>query len=855
MWISENDKEVECFHPVCAQALTLALDELGMDNYEVQHHRYVGSLEMDLVVANKTTDKIFCVVEVKRTIGAVFSTRYQYQAMSYVQSLCEAEKETNYYILTNLECSCLFKYSASRPAVYNQILEPGVLFNYRFTDVPECDFREALKNQYKDLLLKIVNGYNQYVLSFSEFAAKVQEAMPNIIQWNTSLAFLFYEYIRGSFQSFNRDEFRNISFFRNSILAICLEASKVNFKGIFGLPQNEYNSRFSPSGKLLSELYSLGANYKDADAICNIMHSVVSQGHEHEGEVATDIELAQVLMELVHIFCPKLDQNDLIGDPAAGSGTLLSAATKAYQGIHPSQLVANDINRNLLQLLTLRLGLTFPKTITKDDFPVVQVSDIAQLDPSFFKHIKVLVLNPPYLAATAEDCIARKRSLCGRIRSITGHDSVTNLGQASLECPFIELVTAYASPGTVIACIIPNTHLTGQGPSDVAFRSFLLSSFGLTLIFTYPLSELFERVAQNTSIIIGIKDSNPKTVSCVKSIRLISEINPELLSEIKQIPDDTRDFVEVADGIIGCLKSTTELEKENVNGWNFLNPVILEGMRFLDSHVMNSSLIVPISNTIFSDFRRGCVGNQGASDLLFISTLSEFYNAIQSRIVNNVAAGMRNSDYPSFLVGKGDRLFFDTSALSDSDLIPILNLFLQDHVRARGRQRRDTKSTNDYIQILRAEQNHFVPANSVLLPRASRRTGSAYLCTERTFISTNFMAVPTSTPIEAKIIASWMCSIFYQIELETVSKNNNGMRKVEKVNIDKTHIPDINALTAEETESIIETPIPSFLDLREPSIREIDKVWAKILTKKDNNDDLLNEAVLILVLLSKNRES
>ena len=855
MWISENDKEVECFHPVCAQALTRALEELGMDRYEVQHHRYVGSLEMDLVVANKTTNKIFCVIEVKRTIAAVYSSRYQYQAMSYVQALRDTEKETNYYILTNLECSCLFKYSASRPAVYNQILEPGVLFNYKFEDVSEAEFKEALKDQYKDLLLKIVNGYNQYVLSFSDFAASVHDAMPDINKWNTSLAFLFYEYIRGSFQSISRSDFRNISFFRNSILAICIEASKVNFKGIFGLPVNEYNSRFSPSGRLLSELYSLGANYKDADAICNIMHSVISQGHEHEGEVATDTELAQVLMALVHVFCPTLNQNDQIGDPAAGSGTLLSAATRIYRDINPSQLVANDINRNLLQLLTLRLGLTFPETITKDNFPIVQVSDIAQLPPSFFEHIKVLVLNPPYLAATAESCINRKRRLVDRIKAITGNESVTNLGQASLECPFIELVTAYAYPGTVIACIIPNTHLTGQGSSDIAFRSFLLSSFGLKLIFTYPLSALFEGVSQNTSIIIGVKGTTPETVSCVKSIRLISELNPEFLSDINQIPNNTDEFIEITDGILGCSKNTDDLRRENANGWNFLNPVILEGMRFIDSHVTKSSVIVPITHTNYRDFRRGCVGNSGASDLLFVSTLSEFYNAVQSRIVNNLAAGMRNSDYPSFLVGKGDKLFFDSTSLSDKDLKPILEEFRLNYVRVGGRQRRDTKSTNDYIRILRAEQNHFVPANSVLLPRASRRTGSAYVCTERTFISTNFMAVPTSTKREATIIASWMCSIFYQIELETVSKNNNGMRKVERVNIDKTHIPDINSLTEEEVGRIMTTPIQTFLDIREPRIREIDRVWARILTKEDNNEDMLNEAVLQLVLLSSNREN
>ena len=104
MWIKNTDKEVECFHPVCKEALEGALKQLNLDkDYEVQHHRYVGTIEMDLVIASKETNKILCVVEVKRTIAAVNSTRYQYQAMSYVQSLRDNELESRYYLLTNLE--------------------------------------------------------------------------------------------------------------------------------------------------------------------------------------------------------------------------------------------------------------------------------------------------------------------------------------------------------------------------------------------------------------------------------------------------------------------------------------------------------------------------------------------------------------------------------------------------------------------------------------------------------------------------------------------------------------------------------------------------------------------------------
>lgn len=86
MWISYSDSEVKVFHPLCEVALKTALKELKLDKeYEVIHHQYTGSLEMDFVIQHVTTGKYICVIEVKRTPSDVHSTRYQFQAMSYVQ--------------------------------------------------------------------------------------------------------------------------------------------------------------------------------------------------------------------------------------------------------------------------------------------------------------------------------------------------------------------------------------------------------------------------------------------------------------------------------------------------------------------------------------------------------------------------------------------------------------------------------------------------------------------------------------------------------------------------------------------------------------------------------------------------
>ena len=121
-----SDSEVNVFHPICQNALDRALSNLGLNNqYRAVHHQTTGSLEMDFVIENTTTGKYFCVIEVKRTPSAVNSTRYQFQAMSYVQNNAGLT-EKPFYILTNLEVAYSFRYDSLRPKPFLQILEPGL---------------------------------------------------------------------------------------------------------------------------------------------------------------------------------------------------------------------------------------------------------------------------------------------------------------------------------------------------------------------------------------------------------------------------------------------------------------------------------------------------------------------------------------------------------------------------------------------------------------------------------------------------------------------------------------------------------------------------------------------------------
>lgn len=855
-WLSETDMEVASFHPVCARALQEALVMLGLDsNYQIEHHRYVGSLEMDLVISNKVTRKILCVIEVKRTIPAVYSSRYQYQAMNYVQSLRDAEKETNYYILTNLECSCLFLYTTQRQNVYDQLIQPGYVFTHRFEDVDETTFRADLAIHYRDLLQRVLNQDSNYLLSFSNFATIVRETMPSLLTWNSSLAFMFYEYIRGSFSEIGRNELFDIKQFRNDIFAICREASRINFKGIFGFDNEEYDSNYKPIDMVLGDLYKLGQNYKDAELICNVMHQVISTGHTHEGEVPTDIELAQTLLSLVKTFVPSIPDGQNITDPAAGSGTLLSAAALAYPTLAPSQIQANDINEKLLQLLSLRMGLCFASVISKNNSPKICTNDISDLDKSFFDNTRVIVLNPPYFSAVAEGCTDKKNKLASRIRRLTGHASKTNIGQAPLECPFIELITNLVQPGTIVACIIPNTHLSALGSQDVEFRKFLLNDFGLSMIFNYPQTNLFDDVVQNTSIFIGQAHQPQEYVKFIQSHSFVSEIVQDTIPEAVARLEESASPLELVDGLVGCLVPKSILSHKAADGWMFLDPVIGNVHSYVNEHIINNTnLFRNISRAGYGDMSRGRVGNSGGSDLLYLTTKQGLLDECPGEVKNALKPGLRNSDYASYIVGKGDQQFFDVRGLERDVVEGVISTYLTKYETTQ-KQAKKSKTVDEWYAILKKEARHFVPVNSVLVPRGTRRLASTYITTEPTYLSTNLVCIVTANYNEARILSSWMSSIFYQLQLEIYCKNQGGMRKLEIENILKTYVPKVSLMSQNDIQLILNTEVSDFYDLQRPGIREIDRVWAKVMIQNDDTETLLDNALRYLTILAKNRES
>lgn len=845
--IAYSDSEVGIYHPICEDALNLALKNAGLDStYRAVHHRMTGSLEMDFVIENITTGKYLCVVEVKRTPAAVNSTRYQFQAMSYVQSN-SGITEKPFYILTNLEVAYSYRYDPSRPGAYQQVLQPGLEMLTSFSIDDESAVTNKMAAYFERKIKDFVADVYKYQLNLAEFVVHMEPLLGNSITWKTHLAVLLYEYIRGSFTHLHRTDLRDIRLFRNNVQQICNEASRVDFKGIFDYTVTTHLPTLSVPNNELIELYELGDQNVSGDSISDVLHSIVSAGHEHEGEVATDVELARLVASLAKAEVGVLNATDIVCDPAAGSGNLVSSAIEVM-GLLPPQIWANDINPWLLELLSLRLGLDFASSIGPGNSPLVSNEDITTMTRAKFGGVKVVLMNPPYVAGI--NCVTRKRAFFRAIKQITGINAMTDIGQMPLEAVFLELVTELVAPGTVVSCVFPSNFLTARGDEARITRELVLSKFGLKTIFIYPGDEIFENVTKSTCVIVGRTKTPCTDVNVFCSYSKVTDIDIHQF-EASVCGTISPTFANVMPGVQAAAIPVTKLRSDLSEGWRYLNQEKQEALQFIDTYFAYSSRFDLIEN-LNIPMKRGTAGNAGGSDLLFLC--DELYNKF-SPLGLKTAPAMRNSKYEHFVVGQGDSRFLDKNINAPG----LVNNAISDFIilassTSAGKQPKKAKTIAEWDSIVTRESNKSFSANSVLIPRAIRTAGSVYWADRRTFVSTNFLVCTFPSSQEAMLASTWMTTVFYQLMCEISSKNDEGMRKMEVADIMNTYIPDLTTVSSRTSSRLSAiTGSLDFINLHNPVIRDVDRIWAEELFGA-SAVDVLNEAHRLLVYLANIRD-
>lgn len=847
MWISYSDSEVNKFHPICQKALENALAQIGKkDEYAVLHHQHTGSLEMDFAIQNKNTGKYLCVVEVKRTPSDVQSARYQFQAMSYVQ-MNSGINEQPFYILTNLETAYAFRYDVSRPKSFQQMISPGLSKIGKFNECSENDFIGKLSDYFKIMLSNFIENKYDYLVTLDQFANIVENVKDQPKQWKTNLAYLLYEYIRGSFSFIHRNDLHNIRLFNKNISQICAEASKVNFKNIFNYSQDTFDNNIDVENAVISNLYKFGKQNVSGDSIASLLHQIVSNGHEHEGEVPTDLELARFVSVLAKYISGKIPEGKYLCDPAAGSGNLLSAAIEIFN-LPANQIIANDINPKLLELLSLRLGLNFASTISLSNSPSISNYNIADLDEEYFKNIDVVVLNPPFVAGIY--CTLRKNKLINKIKMLKNGNCLTSVGQMPLEAVFVELLTVLLQKGTTIACVFPKTHLIGRGIESQIIRKLLLEQFGLRIIFNYPGEQIFNNVTTDTCVLVGEIGKKADEISIIESYDNIPDIDIERFSQvISQYSSD--EFIEIMPGIMAKNLTYMEMYSSIEDGWRETNNEKIESIKFINSYFTDKNRFEKFTK-YENCIKRGRTANKGGSNLMFYDTKSDLYkNLMHKHIKFNL--GMRNSDIIlDFEPIVGDSMFLNSQINKEEDINQIIEKYM-DSFSTKDKQKKKEKSFAEWKDLLKKESKYSFNGYLILIPRAIREVSKIHLFHDEIFVSTNFFVCSINDYNQALILASWMTTIFFQLMCEIHSKEYNGMRKMEDKDFMATYLPNIDNIPDEFLQKLlsIKNSIKP-LNLKNPIIRDIDIFWANLIFGQEAQN-ILEEAQTLLSYLANKR--
>ncbi len=843
--IKYSDSEVKKFHPLCEDALNKALVSFGKSiDYEVLHHQYTGSLEMDYVIRNKTTLKYFCVVEVKRTPNDVQSTRYQFQAQSYVQ-MNASQNERPYFIITNLEKLISFRYDTSKPRVYQQMLKPGLEHICDFKSDDNADIVDKLATAFERILGDFFSDNYAYSTTLEQFISYMDSTRIDDKKWKSSMAILMYEYIRGVFSAIRRPEIRyDVRKFHDDVEQICIEANRVDFDGIFKYDASSFLPRLSVASTLLNDIYSFGNVNISGDSVADALHNKLSENKHHDGEVATDSELALLTSTLAKLSAKNLTENSKICDPAAGSGNLICSAIPSFN-VSASTLKANDVNKKLVELLSLRLGLSFPLSINKSDSPLVSSQNIVDLPEEYFDDVDVVLLNPPFVAGI--NCVDRKKPLYQRIRELKGSDPITLTGQMNLGAVFLETICHLVKPRTTIACIFPKAHLTARGDEAVILRKMLLGLFGLHTIFNYPAEDLFDAVTEETCIFVGRTKEKSEFIRVYSSDEKVSNIDLHLLETYNK-PLSTLDFQNIIPGVEGRSFTWDELSNDADNGWRMVCSEMTVSIDFVSHHILSNPKLVLVDETT-DNSKRGNVGGSGGSDLLFFDSIPKLFAKYTSV---PLGAGLRNAGVDSFELTDGDSKFLDFNVISETIAHKIITDYNPLQKEASG-QKRNSKSVAEWYKIAKRNGKVVFSPNSVLVPTKLRKTGRVHVTRVPMHISTNFAVFTYDTVDAANIVGSYMTTLLYQLECEVQSKDHAGLRKSEIKDIKTTHAPLISALSEKEIRRInSELPNVEFLDLNNPRIRTIDRIWAEILYG-DDADNILAEAEQLLRFLANRR--
>ena len=857
LWYGSD--EVKEFHPVIKLLINEILINNDLNNkYQVKHHsgEHTSGIP-DFVMIQKNTSDYILVIEVKKTPSDVLSKESGKQAMDYAKEL-RLRWKTNcpvYFCVTNIEYTqlyCLRDGNTSligclqegSPFIAGDLSEARTYLKFKdiFSNIIKMiDSRTAPK--YSSYLDTISESFNYSFYTIATILDVNLQRISNYIDANELqrqnilyelLRFCFYYYIKDFYDLNNSKLKSNFESFNISLSTTSeglieatnkkfSKAKEIDFVDI--LSDNEYK-RSILSDKILndSNLLEIFINYirtlennslegirKNSDVL-NYISLITSQIYDKEqmhkqGKIMSDEILSTLLAQLTID-----DPNSKILDPCSGDGNLLLASYNYLKEIDPNknhnqlldQLYGIEIDPNLIQLAAFKIiskNLNEINNQTKTHFIKNDLFNL-KLEQKYDS----IVMNPPFLRNEDVNIDIKERYLKNIELEISGASFIRDVKQPNLYFYFIEKCIQLLRDDGRASIILMSKFLNNKDGEHL--KKFLLPYVKLVLM--YP-ADFFDGFSVTTCIVVlDKKDNSDLDISFLR----VKEV--DLLSDINKI----KDMLENSSNIDNESFSLAKKRRKNLDPSSNWRLFFIDPMNKYEQ-LRNLEILTPLNN-YFDSIGRGKAENSGGSKMIYINSS----NNPLIDIVDNIEQEYIGYGLQRNKLNQGRRkIILTDDCLNNQKGLIFAEKFNDDNSLGLPEELENSKGFREYcLEMYKSLNNYKKVFNcchksmifpEIIIPRADRTKHMVYynpIKDKPVLISTNFFYLSNpnnnlnqSIEIDkqVKFIVAFLISSFGQLQFEIRANNQEGMRKIEGFMIEKLMVPDLNQISEEDMDIVV----------------------------------------------------
>lgn len=834
------DDEVKVFHPLFNDVLKHTLTKMGLDGeLEVIHHWSTKGFSgiIDFAICNKKSKKVLLPIEVKKTVVDLKAVGRR-QARGYLDAL-GMFRGSDYYLATNLEHIELFRDTSDRVLTMAQLLNLSKSYvgNLRTSEFDV--FIENLQNSLTQVL-GVVRGNDgsTYASNISGLLHALETSVDDPESWNQAQTFYSFDYIRGALGMDNFfkkevEDWNSAETFATHPGSMKPLVSAIDFDLLFEkVPSGRFNT--DEISQIVAGAFEAGKSEIFAEDLAGVINEIAYSVKGIPGVVETTPHLADLLVaHLSMILGQEIDSNFRIFEPGCGSGNLIVALKKFYEDLKAEQIFGIEKQELFREVLSLRLGLYFKDSLRNGKRPDLSIRTLESIKVTDCKDVGLVLMNPPFIRGI--DCVKERKDIADLVFEISKNKSLLTGEQLGYECGYLELLLNLVPHQTVIASIFPMNALLRPKSSEL--RRYLVENFGLKQIVLYKDNNLFGKVQKSTVILIGSKGSRSESVEVFNYTKDLGSIDFQKF----KIESERGDYIQAV-ATRSVIKSEVLQQSVDV-GWKALLSTVESEYEVCLEKILDCTEFSMIGEK--HRLMRGNIGNKGASEFLFNPKISSKNSQINKPNkwemipTNWILPAVKNSEIApreiTESLGESAIHFPAKHRVQDTPMLIFENYF-QENLQSNklrlnsGSQRKVDKTSTDLIKILEISK----PVNGpvVLIPRGQRVAAQiSFSCEKELMVSTNFFVVDCNSRSEAIILASWLLSLFGQLQLEHSGIDQEGMRKLEKFQIEKCMIPQAIIFTEHEIEELEKVLLETEpLKFKAIAPRELDVVWAKKLS-------------------------